>query len=118
SHIVAAWPAAGPLYASIGLPVQTATGLRFADVTLTRQAINGRDTVIVEGRILNSSSSALPVPPLLAALRDASGRTVESWIEPLDRSELAAGASMTFRTTRNDLPAAAQRLAVSFAAGS
>jgi predicted Zn finger-like uncharacterized protein len=119
AHIVAAWPGAAPVYASVGLPVEMApAGLSFADVTLTRQSINGRDTVVVEGRILNNGSAALPVPPLLASVRDADDRIVETWTERLEIDELAAGAALDFRTSRTDLPEAAQRLAVGFAADS
>jgi predicted Zn finger-like uncharacterized protein len=115
-RIVAAWPEAGPLYASVGLPVAPpVAGLALVDVVLTRQAIDGHDTVIVEGRILNEGDATLAVPPLIATLRDGDDQTLASWTEPAVASELAAGGSIAFRTTRIDPPEGASRLAVAFA---
>jgi predicted Zn finger-like uncharacterized protein len=112
-RIVAAWPEAAELYAQLGLPVAPpVAGLALRDISLTRLAIDGHDTVIVEGRILNEGTATLAVPPLMAMLRDESGRTVASWTARVEAGELAAGAAVEFRTTHVDPPAEAERLAV------
>jgi predicted Zn finger-like uncharacterized protein len=115
-RIVAAWPDAAQLYGVAGIPVDVVgAGLAFREVTLTRQPVNGRDTVVVEGLILNDTGEAQPVPSILASLRDASDRTLKAWTVRIDPGELPAGQSTSFRTSMIDPPAEASQVAITFA---
>ncbi len=115
-RIVAAWPDAAQLYGVAGLAVDVpGAGLAFREVTLTRQPVNGRDTVVVEGRILNDTDLPRPVPPILATLRDASDRALKAWTVRVEPGELQPGQSAAFRTSMIDPPEGASRVALTFA---
>jgi predicted Zn finger-like uncharacterized protein len=114
-RVVAAWPDAAQLYAVVGLPVEVlGAGLAFQEVTLTRQPVNGRDTVVVEGRILNDTDLPRPVPPILATVRDAGDRALKEWTVRIEPSELQPGQSTAFRTSMIDPPEGASRVALTF----
>ncbi|MBX6321031.1 MAG: zinc-ribbon domain-containing protein [Rhodospirillaceae bacterium] len=115
-RIVAAWPDAAQLYGVIGLRVEVpGAGLAFREVTLTRQPVNGRDTVVVEGHILNDTDLPRPVPPILATVRDGSDRALKAWTVRVEPGELQPGQSAAFRTSMIDPPDGATRVALTFA---
>jgi predicted Zn finger-like uncharacterized protein len=114
-RIVAAWPDAAQLYALAGLQVDVlGAGLAFRDVAITHQPVNGRDTVVVEGVILNDTDVPRPVPALLATVHDAGGRALKEWTVRIEPGELQPGQSAPFRTSMIDPPQGARRVALTF----
>jgi len=87
--IVAAIPAAGPLYAAVGLPVNP-FGLAIADVTARLGAGGDKSLLAVQGSIVNLSRHAVAAPGLRIALRAADGREIYVWTTRPPKPRLGA----------------------------
>ena len=117
-RIVAAWPQAERVYATLGIrAVALGAGLRLDNVTFVRRRIDGEDAMVVEGHVTNVTDTAQPVPTLRATLRNDSNQWLTDWTFSLDRMELAPGESATFTTTTRNPPEASKRLSITFTEG-
>ncbi len=82
-----------------------------------RELPDGTIYFAASGTIINPADREQTVPPMLAELRDASGRVVYSWvIKPPVRS-LAPGEKANFNEAKIDIPDAAQELTIGWALG-
>jgi predicted Zn finger-like uncharacterized protein len=97
NDIVRHMPQLASFYASIGLPVNL-RGLSFANVTIGREMHDGVPVLVVEGMIVNSISTAVEVPRLRFALRNAAGAEVYSWTAVPAQTVLEPGATLPFRS--------------------
>lgn len=108
--IVAAVPAARPVYERLSLPITLSLGLSLRDV------VSGRDEqgLIVRGSIHNGAGDARMVPPLRLTLLDRVRRQVDQRDVAPPQARLAAGRSTRFEI---HLPATppAQLVRVTFA---
>ena len=93
--IVAAAPAAGGLYAAIGLPVNP-SGLAFADVSARLGAGGDKSLLAVEGALVNLRGQETAAPNLRIALRAADGRELYVWTTRPPKDRLAAGERAPF----------------------
>jgi predicted Zn finger-like uncharacterized protein len=83
----------------VAVPLQIAPG------TPERQKLaSGNELVVVSGRVINPSSKPQPVPPILAQLRDRSGRVIHSWEIAVSPQTIAPGGSVPFNSMRTDVP--------------
>jgi predicted Zn finger-like uncharacterized protein len=91
--IIAMWPAAAPLYATLHLSEQPGAGL---EVTVTPKRTT--QSLVIDGDIVNGSATARRVPRLRVTLRDGNKSDLESQVidPPVDR--LAPGATAHFNT--------------------
>ena len=81
-QLVAWVPGAANIYALVGLPVEmppSARALALRDVTLDRRLVDGQQTLVIVGAIVNATEEAQPVPPLVAKLIDPEGVEIERW---------------------------------------
>lgn len=78
---------------------QYGVGLEIRDVTPQRTTANDQSTLMIDGQIVNLSSSPRLVPPLKATLRDANDKPLTSWTFSAGVSTLAPGASAQFHTS-------------------
>ncbi|MGH7031523.1 MAG: DUF3426 domain-containing protein [Stellaceae bacterium] len=92
-HVATIWPAAGGLYASIGLPVEAAgSGLAIEQIAPVRTA----DGLMIHGEIANPGSRALDVPRLRVALRNAAEQEVQLEIVDPPKARLQPGEIVHF----------------------
>jgi hypothetical protein len=95
-EVVRAMPEAASFFRMIGLPVNL-RGLVFAGLETRTERHDGVAVLIVEGRIESESRSAVMVPPLRFALRDAAGADLYAWTVPPDVATLGPGESLPFQ---------------------
>jgi hypothetical protein len=113
NDIVRHAPQMASLYRSIGLPVNV-RGLIFTDVKLANETHDGVPVLAVEGTIASVVSSAVEVPRLRFALRNAAGQEVYSWTAVPTQMVLEAGETMAFRTRVASPPGDVQDVQVRF----
>jgi predicted Zn finger-like uncharacterized protein len=111
--VVAAFPQAAPLYASVGLPVNL-RGLTFKDVTSSETVENGTPILRIAGRIENISGEPQDVPRLRLAVRGNNGREIYVWTAVPAKSRLAAGEDLPFNVQLAAPPAEGREIAVRF----
>jgi predicted Zn finger-like uncharacterized protein len=80
-----------------------------------RKLPNGSEYFAFNGRIVNSGSETLSVPPVVVTLRDAQGRRVFSWITKADKAELKPSEVASVNESRLDVPKNAVEVNLSFA---
>ncbi len=97
AEVVRAMPEAASLFRMIGLSVNL-RGLVFAGLETRIERQDGVTVLIVEGRIESESASAVAVPPLRFALRDAAGTELYAWTVPPGLATLEPGESLPFQT--------------------
>ena len=97
ADVVRLAPQTASLYAAIGLPVNL-RGLAFENVTSVKEQRDGVTVLVVEGTIVSASASAVEVPRLRIALRGEAGNEVYVWTAAPNRSILAPGETLPFRT--------------------
>ena len=88
-------PAAGGLYAAIGLPVNP-VGLAIADVSARLGAGGDKSLLVVEGALVNLRGEGTAAPNLRIALRAADGRELYVWTTRPPKDRLAAGERVPF----------------------
>ena len=89
----------------IGFATAGPTPLQIAPGTPERQRLaSGNELVVVSGRVINPSEKPQPVPPILAELRDKSGRLLYSWTIAPPARTLPPGASATFNSAEMNVP--------------
>ena len=116
--LVAAWPPSARLYEAIGIPVPVpGAGLQLRDVASERQSDGSASVLVVTGEIANMSTEMRSVPPLRAALRDASRHEVQSWVFPADAPKLLPGETVRFKTEIANPSSEAVDLTITFAGG-
>lgn len=111
---VVAWvPQTAPVYAALGVPVQTlGMGLRFQNVAGERVVEDGVDTLIVRGFIANVGGGDRPVPHLRLTLYDAEDKPVQTIVSRPPQDTVAAESTAGFRLTLENPPATARRFEV------
>jgi len=111
--IVATWPAAGPLYAAIGLDVEpSSAGLELRNVTSRETVADGAKILLVEGELANGSQALREVPKLRGLLYDDRDREVQRWSFSAPERQLRPGQSVNFRTELRNPAASAVRLTI------
>ena len=101
-RVMALVPQSAKIYSRLGLAAvrpQYGVGLEIRGVTPRRTTANDQSTLVIDGQIVNLSSSPRLVPPLTATLRDANDKPLTSWTFSAGVSTLAPGASTPFHTT-------------------
>jgi predicted Zn finger-like uncharacterized protein len=113
SEIVRYLPQTASLFAAIGLPVNL-RNLEFDGITISKEAQDGVNILIIEGRIVNTSRKAVDVPRLRFAARSTTGQEVYTWTMQPPRSLLGPGDSTPFTSRLAAPPANAADILVRF----
>jgi predicted Zn finger-like uncharacterized protein len=95
ARIVAALPAAGGVYAAIGLPVNP-VGIAISAVSARLGAGGDKSLLAVEGALVNLRGKETVAPDLRIALRAADGRELYVWTTRPPKDRLAAGERAPF----------------------
>lgn len=113
ADVVRLWPASGPAFASVGLPVNP-LGLVIEKVRADPTFQGGRPVLSVTGQIRNVREAAATAPGLNVRLLDRAGKPVAAKVaHPLD-GRVPAGAVRHFAIAIVDPPANLHDLEVSF----
>jgi predicted Zn finger-like uncharacterized protein len=113
NEVVRYLPQTASLFAAIGLPVNL-RNLKFENVRISREALDGVATLIVEGAIVSTGNKPTEVPRLRFAARNATGQEVYTWTALPTRSVLGAGERLDFRSELASPPADASDVMVRF----
>ncbi|HEV2677643.1 MAG TPA: DUF3426 domain-containing protein [Aliidongia sp.] len=118
SPLVAAWPAAGRLYALAGVPVDASGfGLEVRNLTPAFSKADNTPTLVVTGEIVNTSGGVRKVPPLRVSLHNAQNQSLKTWDFTIGRDQLMAGETAPFQTSIANPPSDASSAVVVFAEG-
>jgi len=101
-RVMALVPQTTKIYSRLGLAAtqpEFGAGIEVRGVTPRRTTDNDQSVLVIDGQIVNMSSSPRRVPPLKATLRDANDKPLASWTFSAGVSTLAPGASAPFHTT-------------------
>jgi predicted Zn finger-like uncharacterized protein len=112
-EVVRYLPQTASLFAAIGLPVNL-RGLKFENVSISKETLDGVDTLIVQGAIVSEAGKAVAVPRLRFAVRNSTGQEVYTWTMAPPRSVLEAGERVEFRSQIPTPPANASDVMVRF----
>lgn len=93
-----------------------ARDLRINLVDPVKTTVGSQRVLIIQGTITNEATAPRAVPMLEATLQDSAGTVLHRWPFTPQQSELAAGATTSFRTEIQQPPAATRRVNVDFAA--
>lgn len=96
NEIVAGFPASAPVYQKLGLPIIVELGLEFEDIKSSRLEEGGISVLVVEGAIVNVTSSDQPVPPIRITLLDKGGRQLQEELFRAKEQHLEPGAKTSF----------------------
>ena len=111
-EVAARWPAAGRLYALVGLSDAPAgPGLELAKIAPARTA----EGLVIEGDITNTGSAARDVPRLRVALRDPAEKETQFKIIDPPTARLGPGETTHFKTSFDHPDEAATGVLVTFA---
>ena len=116
-RLVAQVPALAPAFAAIGLPVNL-RGLELRDVKATVFADKGRETLGVEGEIVNLRDRTAPIPRLRFSLRTGDGREIYVWTGAAQVERIERRGTVLFRARLASPPDRAHDVLVRFAEGS
>jgi predicted Zn finger-like uncharacterized protein len=94
--IVAGFPASAAFYQKLGLPVTAELGLQFEDIKSTRLEEGGISVLVVEGAIVNTTSSERAVPPIRITLLDGGGRQLQEELFEAKEPHLEPGTKTSF----------------------
>jgi predicted Zn finger-like uncharacterized protein len=109
--VMKTWPSTASLYRGARLADAVGAGLQ-----VTVNPARTPDSLVVNGKITNTASSAREIPRLRVALRDDKNAEVASQVIDPPRNSLAPGATTAFSTVFKNPDSAATGVAVTFAA--
>jgi hypothetical protein len=109
--VMKTWPSTATLYRGARLADAVGAGLQ-----VTVNPARTPDSLVVNGKITNTASSAREIPRLRVALRDGNNAEVASQVIDPPRNSLAPGATTAFSTVFKHPDSAATGVAVTFAA--
>jgi predicted Zn finger-like uncharacterized protein len=113
ADVVRLLPQTASLYAAIGLPVNL-RGLAFDNIRMSRVEHEGVSVLVVEGSIVNVTGRPVEIPRLRLAVRNEAKNEVYAWTMQPNRSILAAGEALPFRSRLASPPADAREVQVRF----
>lgn len=115
-RVVRAVPQTAALFARIGLPVNQ-RGIEIRDVVaFSNPAEDGRAAeLVVEGDLVGVARSDVPVAPLSAEIRDATGRVLTTFSVAPPRPVLGHAEAARFRGSLEAPPAAGRAVVLRFA---
>ncbi|MBL8554331.1 MAG: zinc-ribbon domain-containing protein [Phenylobacterium sp.] len=109
-------PGAAPLFAAIGLPVNT-LGLGIEGVVAKETFVAGRPVLAVTGAIRSTADAPAMAPPIRISLLDKAGKPLSSLVaEPLN-AKIPPGAKRYFAVNLPDPPSGAHELQIAFDPG-
>jgi predicted Zn finger-like uncharacterized protein len=113
AEMVRLMPQTAAFYKLVGLDVNV-RGLRFKDVKVTTETVEGTPMLVIEGAITGESSKPVELPRLRFSIRDAQGAEVYAWNTVLEQSVVRPGEKVVFKSRLASPPPGGRNVDVRF----
>lgn len=111
--VVRLLPQTAAFYKLVGLDVNL-RGLRFKDVKITSETVEGKPVLVIEGVITGESSKPVELPRLRFSVHDAQGAEIYAWNTVLEQPVLRPGEKAVFRSRLASPPPEGRNIDVRF----
>jgi len=111
--VVRLMPQTAAFYKLVGLDVNV-RGLRFKDVKVTSEMVEGKPVLVIEGVIAGEGSKPVELPRLRFSVRDAQGAEIYAWNAVLEQPVLRPGEKAVFKSRLASPPPEARNIDVRF----
>ena len=111
--VVRLMPHTASFYKLVGLEVNV-RGLRFKDVKVSSEMVEGKPVLVIEGVITGEGSKPLELPRLRFSVRDAQGAEIYAWNAVLEQPILRPGEKAVFKSRLASPPPEARNIDVRF----
>ena len=111
--VVRLLPQTEGFYKMVGLDVNL-RGLRFKDVKITSETVEGKPVLVIEGVITGESSKPVELPRLRFSVRDAQGAEIYAWNTVLEQAVLRPGEKASFKSRLASPPPEGRNIDVRF----
>jgi predicted Zn finger-like uncharacterized protein len=106
-------PQTAAFYKLVGLDVNL-RGLKFRDVKVTSEMVEGKPVLVIEGSITGESNKPVELPRLRFSVRDAQGAEIYAWNSVLEQSVLRPGERAQFKSRLASPPPEGRNIDVRF----
>ena len=113
TELVRLLPQTAAFYKLVGLDVNL-RGLRFKDVKITSEMVEGTPVLVIEGAITGETSKPVELPRLQFSVRDAQGAEIYAWNAVLEQSVLRPGERALFKSRLASPPPEGRNIDVRF----
>lgn len=113
AEMVRLLPQTAAFYKLVGLDVNL-RGLKFRDVKVSSEIVEGKPVLVIEGSITGESSRAVEIPRLRFSVRDAQGAEIYAWNAVLEQSVLRPGERAQFKSRLASPPPEGRNIDVRF----
>jgi hypothetical protein len=111
--VVRLLPQTAGFYTMVGLDVNL-RGLRFKDVKISSETVEGKPVLVIEGVITGESSKPVELPRLRFSVRDAQGAEIYAWNTVLEQTVLSPGEKAWFKSRLASPPPEGRNIDVRF----
>jgi hypothetical protein len=113
ADVVRLLPQTATFYQLVGLDVNL-RGLGFTDVKITRETVEGKPVLVIEGMITAETHKTVELPRLRFSVLDAKGTEVYAWNAVLDQQVLKPGEKAWFKSRLASPPPEGRHLDIRF----
>ena len=113
TDVVRLLPQTATFYQLVGLNVNL-RGLSFKDVKITRETVEGKPVLVVEGVIVGETHKTVEIPRLRFSVIDAQGAEVYAWNAVLEQQVLKPGETAWFKSRLASPPPEGRHIDVRF----
>jgi predicted Zn finger-like uncharacterized protein len=113
AELVRLLPQTAGFYRLVGLDVNL-RGLKFRDVKISSETVEGKPVLVIEGSITGESNKAVELPRLRFSVRDAQGTEIYAWNTVLEQSVLRPGERAQFKSRLASPPPEGRNIDVRF----
>jgi predicted Zn finger-like uncharacterized protein len=113
AEMVRLLPQTAAFYKLVGLDVNLRS-LRFRDVKVTTETVEGTPMLVIEGAITGESNKPVELPRLRFSIRDAEGTELYAWNTVLEQSLLKPGEKAMFKSRLASPPPGGRNVDVRF----
>jgi len=113
ADLVRLLPQTAAFYKLVGLDVNL-RGLRFKDVKVSSEMVEGKPVLVIEGSITGESNKPQEIPRLRFSVRDAQGAEIYAWNTVLEQSVLRPGERAQFKSRLASPPPEGRNIDVRF----
>ena len=106
-------PQTAAFYKLVGLDVNL-RGLRFRDVKVTTETVQGTPMLVIEGAVMDESNKPVELPRLRFSIRDAAGTEIYAWNAVLEQSALKPGEQAAFKSRLASPPPGGRNIDIRF----
>jgi predicted Zn finger-like uncharacterized protein len=113
AEMVRLMPQTASFYKMVGLEVNL-RGLTFKDVKITRETVEGKPVLVIEGVIVGETRKPVELPRLRFSVRDEQGTEVYAWNAVLEQAVLKPGERAWFKSRLASPPPEGRNIDVRF----